>query len=60
MSRAGVDPDHAERMLGYVIPAIRRTYYVYEFREEKRRALEGLATLIDRIVGPPDNVVSFA
>jgi integrase len=58
MSRAGVDPDHAERCLGHVIPGIRGTYDLYEFRDEKRRAFEKLAGLIERILDPqPGKVV---
>jgi len=59
MSRAGVDPDHAERTLGHVIPGIRGTYDLHEFRDEKRRALESLAGQIDRIVNPRDNVIAL-
>ena len=59
MSRAGVDPDHAERALGHVIPGIRGVYDVHEFREEKARAFEALAGQIDRIVDPQPNVVAM-
>lgn len=59
MSRAGVDPDHAERATGHVIPGIRGTYDLYEFRDEKRRALEALAAQIDRIVNPQPNVIAL-
>src|SRR5262249_10856101 len=57
MSRAGVDPDHAERALGHLIPGGRGTYDVDEFREEKARAFEALEGQIDRIVNPQPNVV---
>lgn len=57
MSRAGVDPDHAERCLGHVIPGIRGTYDLYEFKDEKAKAFEALASLIDRIIHPQDNIV---
>jgi integrase len=57
MSRAGVDKDHAERVLGHVIGGIRGVYDRHEFEAEKRRALESLATLIERILAPQDNVV---
>lgn len=50
MSRVGVEPDHAERALGHVMGAIRGTYDVHEFRNEKRRAFELLAAEIERIV----------
>jgi integrase len=57
MSRAGVDSDHAERCLGHVIPGIRGTYDLYEFRDEKAAAFEALAAQIERIVDPQPNVV---
>jgi integrase len=59
MSRAGVDPDHAERVLGHVIPGIRGVYDRYAFLKEKREALEALAQQIDYIVNPKDNVVEI-
>lgn len=52
MSRAGVDPDHAERAMGHVIPGIRGTYDVHEFRAEKLAAFEALAGQIRRILNP--------
>jgi integrase len=60
MSRAGVPSDHAERCLGHVLPGIRGTYDRHEYFNEKRRAFEALAGLIDRIVTPADNVVTMA
>ena len=57
MSRAGVSSDHAERCLGHVLPGIRGTYDRHEYLSEKRCAFETLATLIQRIVNPTDNVV---
>ena len=57
MSRAGVQPDTAERVLGHAIPGIRGVYDRHEFIAEKRDALERLAALIDRIVNPPPGVV---
>jgi integrase len=59
MSRAGTPADHAEICLGHVLPGIRGTYDKYEYRDEKRRAFEALASLIDRIVNPQSNVVAF-
>jgi integrase len=59
MSRAGVDADHAERALGHVIAGVRGTYDRHEFREEKRRAFEALAMLVERIVNPQPSVVSL-
>lgn len=57
MSRAGVSSDHAERCLGHVIPGVRGTYDRHDFYEEKARAFEALAGLVDHIVNPGDNVV---
>lgn len=52
MSRAGVEPDHAERALGHIIGGIRGTYDRYEFVDEKRAAFTKLADLVERIVSP--------
>jgi integrase len=60
MSRTGVPSDHAERCLGHVLPGIRGTYDRHEYLNEKRRAFEALATLIDRIVNSTGNVVSLS
>ena len=57
MSRAGVPPDHAERCLGHVIPGVRGTYDRHEYHQEKQRAYELLAGLIDRIVRGDAKVV---
>jgi integrase len=60
MSRAGVNADHAERVLGHVIGGVRGVYDRHEFHSEKKTALEALAVQIDRIVNPPaDNVVAL-
>jgi integrase len=53
MSRAGCQPDHAERVLGHVIGGIRGNYDRFEFQTEKADALEALAKLILTIVNPP-------
>jgi integrase len=60
MSRAGVSSDIAERCLGHVMGGVRGTYDRYEYRDEKKSAFDALASLIDRIVYPQDNVVHFA
>jgi integrase len=57
MSRAGVNPDHAERCLGHVMPGIRDNYDRHEFYEEKRQAFDALAAQIERIVNPTHNIV---
>lgn len=57
MARAGVREDHAERCLGHVIGGVRGTYDRHRYRTEMLNAFEALATLIARIVDPPqDNV----
>jgi integrase len=50
MSRAGVPSDHAERCLGHVIGGVRGVYDRHDFRDEKARAFEALAALVERIV----------
>ena len=50
MSRAGVQTDHAERVLGHVIGGVRGTYDRHEYREEKAAALSALARLVSRLV----------
>jgi integrase len=59
MSRAGVPPDHAERVLGHVIPGVRGVYDRHSYAAEKRDALERLAALVERILTPGEKVVSF-
>lgn len=57
MSKAGVDPDHAERCLGHIIPGVRKVYDRNDFKPEKLAAFEKLATQIELIVHPQSNVV---
>jgi integrase len=60
MSRAGVRPEVAERVLGHVQQGVEGVYDRYDYREEKAHALRALAGLIDTIVNPPaENVVSL-
>jgi integrase len=58
LSRAGVNADIAERALGHVAPAIQRNYDQHKFLEEMKLAYEALATLIERIVNPPEGNVT--
>jgi integrase len=60
MSRARVQPDHAERCLGHVIAGVRGVYDVFEFLDEKREAFEALALLVSRILNPTANVEELA
>jgi integrase len=59
MSRAGVPSDHAERVLGHVIPGVREVYDRHSYAAEKREALEKLNALVDRIQHPGEPVVAF-
>jgi integrase len=57
MSRAGVDDSVAERCLGHVIGGVRGTYDRHKYYNEKQLAFEKLATLIESIVNPKENVL---
>jgi integrase len=57
MSRAGVDPDIAERCVGHVIGGVRGVYDRHTYLDEMRLAFEKLATLVEGIVNPQENVV---
>jgi integrase len=59
MSRAGVRPEIAERVLGHAIVGIEATYDRYGYEDEKADALARLAALIRGIVDPVDNVVTM-
>jgi integrase len=60
MSRAGVRPDIAERVLGHAIGGVEGVYDRHHYQEAKADALKRLAGLIDAIINPPaDNVVSL-
>jgi integrase len=61
MSRAGVLPDIAERVLGHAMDGVEGIYNRHQYTEEKAHALKSLAGLIDTIVNPPtDNIVTLA
>jgi hypothetical protein len=57
MARAGVRPDISERVLGHVIAGVEGTYDRHSYADEKRDALEKLATMIERILSPPPSNV---
>jgi integrase len=59
LSRAGVSPDVAERCLGHVIGGVRGTYDRHRYLEEMKHAFGALASLVDRIVHPQENVVAI-
>ena len=50
MSRAGVNPDTAERCLGHAVPGIRGVYDRHHYLDEMRAAFEALAAMIEKIV----------
>lgn len=58
MSRAGLRPDIAERVLGHKRKGVEGVYDRHSYDVEKADALAKLAALVDRIVNPPSgNVV---
>jgi integrase len=56
MARAGVSSDHAERVMGHAIVGVEGVYDRHSYKSEKAAALAKLATLINGIVRPRDNV----
>jgi integrase len=61
MSRAGVPSDHAEHVIGHVLPGMKKIYDRHKYYDEKKLALEKLASQIGRIIDPPaSNVVEFS
>ncbi len=59
MSRAGVRPEIAERVLNHAISGVQGVYDRHDYAAEKRSALEALEALINGIVAPSGNVVDF-
>jgi integrase len=59
MSRAGVRPDIAERVMGHAIAGVEGVYDRHSYREEKADALHRLAALVDGIVNPRENIVAI-
>jgi integrase len=58
MSRAGIKPHIAERVLGHAIPRVAGVYDRHSYSTEIGDALAQLTGLIERIVNPPaDNIV---
>ena len=53
MSRAGIAPHVAERVLGHVQPGVLGVYDRHSYLEEKEHALAALARMIESIVTPP-------
>jgi integrase len=60
LSRAGVRPDLAERVLGHVIAGVEGIYDRHDYTDEKADALRRLAAQVERIIDPlADTVVRF-
>lgn len=57
MSKAGVRPDIAERVLGHKLQGVEGVYDRHEYGAEKADALKRLAGLIDTILNPPSGKV---
>ena len=53
LSRAGVNSDVAEMLLGHKLPHIRGVYDKYSYRAEMADGLERLSAMIRQIVEPP-------
>jgi integrase len=60
MSRAGVAPHIAERVLGHALRGVEKTYDRFAYDREKAEALQRLADLVETILHPPaGNVVAL-
>ena len=57
LSRAGVRPDIAERVLGHAIAGVEGVYDRHSYDAEKAHALTELAALVETIVNPPSGSV---
>jgi integrase len=57
MSRAGVSSEHAEKIMGHVVPGVEGVYDRFQYDEAKATALARLAQLIDGILHHRDNVL---
>ena len=53
MSRAGVNSDVGEMILGHTLKGVRATYDRHSYYSEKKHALKELAKQIEKIVKPP-------
>jgi integrase len=59
MSRAGVRPDIAERVMGHAIGGVEGVYDRHTYKVEKADALQRLSGIIDGIVAERGNVVTL-
>ena len=57
MSRAGVPSEIAERVVNHVIPGVEGVYNRHDYAAEKRKALQSLATLLQRIVRQDSKII---
>ncbi len=57
MSRAGVRPDIAERVLGHTLTGVERVYDRHSYEAEKGHALKALASLVENILRPASGKV---
>jgi integrase len=58
-SKAGVNPEHAERVMGHVIRGVEGVYDRHSYVPEKQIALQKVAALIEQIISsePSDKIV---
>jgi len=60
MSRARINSEVAERMIGHLPPGIIRVYDVHDYLNEKRDGFARLEREIDLIINPPAaDVIAF-
>lgn len=60
LSRAGIQGDISERVMGHAIQGVEGVYDQHEYAKEKADTLEALSALIGTILNPPgDNVVTL-
>ena len=57
LSKLGITPENAERVIGHVPTGVRAVYDLHQYREEKRNALALWAQSLASIVNPSDKVV---
>jgi integrase len=60
LSKLGVQPEIAERVIGHVPTGVRAVHDLHQFREEKRVALAIWAQSLANIIDPSDRVVAVA
>jgi integrase len=58
MSRASIDVDIAERLLGHSRGDLRERYDRYHFMPQMTHAVEALAALVERTVNPPEGEIA--